>query len=60
VPLEVFLALESGRSGVAISLSLVLLVVCLAVLVGLRERWLGPSARAEPKRRWLGPLERHP
>ncbi len=48
VPLEVFLALESGRSGVAISLSLVLLVVCLGVLVGLRERWLGPSARAEP------------
>lgn len=41
IPLEVYLLLESGGLDGAIVLSLVLLVVCVAVLVGLRERWLG-------------------
>ncbi len=41
VPLEVYLLLESGRAGPAIALSLVLLAVSVAVLVGLRDRWLG-------------------
>lgn len=39
MPLAVFLALESNR-GAAIALSLVLVVVSLAVLVPLRDRWL--------------------
>jgi molybdate transport system permease protein len=41
MPLKVFLLLES-RPDAAIVLSLVLLAASLAVLVGLRERWLGP------------------
>ena len=41
IPLEVYLLLESGGLDAAIVLSLVLLVVCVAVLVGLRDRWLG-------------------
>ena len=41
IPLRVYLLLESGRLDAAIVLSLVLLAVCVAVLVGLRERWLG-------------------
>lgn len=40
MPLAVYIALES-RPEAAISLSLVLLTVSLAVLVGLRDRWLG-------------------
>jgi molybdate transport system permease protein len=39
MPLAVFLALESDR-GAAIALSLVLIVVSLAVLLPLRDRWL--------------------
>lgn len=39
IPLEVYLLLESGRLDGAIVLSLVLLGVCVAVLVGLRDRW---------------------
>ena len=39
-PLKVYLLLES-RPEAAIALSLVLLAVSLAVLVGLRRRWLG-------------------
>ena len=39
MPLAVFLALESDR-GAAITLSLVLIAVSLAVLVPLRDRWL--------------------
>lgn len=39
MPLAVFLALESDRDA-AIALSLVLIVVSLAVLVPLRDRWL--------------------
>jgi molybdate transport system permease protein len=39
IPLQVYLLLESGRLESAIALSLVLLVVCVAVLVVLRERW---------------------
>jgi molybdate transport system permease protein len=46
VPIEVFLALESGRPGVATALSLLLVGLCLGVLIALRDRWLGPSARA--------------
>ena len=41
VPLQVYLLLESGRQGTAVALSLVLLGVSVAVLVGLRDRWLG-------------------
>jgi molybdate transport system permease protein len=40
MPLAVYLALET-RPELAITLSLVLLVVSLAVLVGLRDRWIG-------------------
>lgn len=42
MPLAVYLALESNPDA-AIALSLVLLVVSLAVLIGLRDRWLGAS-----------------
>jgi molybdate transport system permease protein len=40
VPLAVYVALETRPEG-AIALSLILLAVSLAVLVGLRDRWLG-------------------
>jgi molybdate transport system permease protein len=40
VPLQVFVLLESGRLESAVALSLVLLAVSVAVLVGLRDRWL--------------------
>jgi molybdate transport system permease protein len=40
-PLLVFLDIESGHEDTALALSLVLLAVSLAVLVGLRDRWLG-------------------
>jgi molybdate transport system permease protein len=43
MPLAVYVALESDTDG-AIALSLVLLVVSLAVLIGLRHRWLGAPA----------------
>lgn len=43
MPLAVYLSLESSRPETAIVLSLVLLTVSLAVLVGLRDRWLGVS-----------------
>ena len=43
VPLQVYLLLESGRLEAAVALSLVLLAVSLAVLVGLRDRWLRTS-----------------
>lgn len=42
MPLAVYLALESNPDA-AIVLSLVLLAVSLAVLLGLRDRWLGVS-----------------
>ncbi|MDQ6713388.1 MAG: ABC transporter permease [Candidatus Dormibacteraeota bacterium] len=42
MPLAVYLALETNPDA-AIVLSLVLLAVSLAVLVGLRDRWLGAS-----------------
>jgi len=38
MPLDVYTALQADRDT-AVALSLVLLVVCVAVLVGLRERW---------------------
>jgi molybdate transport system permease protein len=41
IPLQVYLLLESGRLEGAITLSLVLLGVSVAVLAILRERWLG-------------------
>jgi molybdate transport system permease protein len=43
MPLEVYLALETEPER-AVVLSLVLLGVSVAVLVGLRERWLSGSA----------------
>jgi molybdate transport system permease protein len=42
MPLAVYLALETNPEA-AILLSLVLLAVSLAVLIGLRDRWLGAS-----------------
>jgi molybdate transport system permease protein len=41
MPLEVYVLLESGRLDAAVVLSLVLMTVCIAVLVLLRDRWLG-------------------
>ena len=38
LPLAVFVALESDRDT-AVALSLVMVIVSLAVLIGLRERW---------------------
>jgi molybdate transport system permease protein len=43
VPLEVFLLLETGEVESAVMLSLVMLSVSVAVLVALRDRWLGPA-----------------
>jgi len=40
MPLAVFLALESGDRQAAIALSLLLIVVSLAVMVPMRDRWL--------------------
>jgi len=40
LPLFVYVTLETGNGDAAIILSLVLLAVALAVLVGLRDRWL--------------------
>jgi molybdate transport system permease protein len=40
VPIAVYLALET-KPEAAITLSLILLVVSLAILVGMRDRWLG-------------------
>jgi len=40
-PLLIYLDIESGHDGTALALSLLLLAVSLAVLVGLRDRWLG-------------------
>jgi molybdate transport system permease protein len=45
MPLAVYLALESDPEA-AIALSLVLLVVSIAVLAGLRDRWLSPGSTA--------------
>ena len=42
MPLAAYLALETNPDA-AIVLSLVLLAVSLAVLIGLRDRWLGAS-----------------
>jgi len=44
LPLAIYLQLESDPGG-AIALSLVLLLVSFAILVGLRDRWLGGPAR---------------
>lgn len=44
IPLEVYLQLEQGGFDDAIVLSLVLLLVCVAVLVALRGRWTGAVA----------------
>jgi molybdate transport system permease protein len=41
IPLQVYLLLESGRLGSALTLSLVLLAVSVTVLAVLRDRWLG-------------------
>jgi molybdate transport system permease protein len=41
IPIEVYRLLESGGFEGAVVLSLVLLVVSIAVLVGLRDRWIG-------------------
>ena len=40
VPIAVYLALESNTDA-AITLSLILLIVSVAILVGMRDRWLG-------------------
>jgi molybdate transport system permease protein len=41
VPIAVYVALETPHPDSAILLSLVLLAVSVAILVGLRDRWLG-------------------
>ena len=41
VPLAVYVALETTKPEGAIVLSLILLAISLAILVGLRDRWLG-------------------
>jgi molybdate transport system permease protein len=41
VPLAVYVALETEQPDGAIVLSLILLAVSLAILVGMRDRWLG-------------------
>jgi len=41
IPLQVYLLLEGGHLGPAIALSLVLVVISVAVLAGLRDRWIG-------------------
>ena len=41
VPIAVYIALETNHSDAAITLSLILLVVSVAILVGMRDRWLG-------------------
>jgi molybdate transport system permease protein len=43
LPLAAYLAQEGGNSGSALVLSLVLLVISIAVLASLRDRWLGPA-----------------
>ena len=45
MPLAVYLALESNPDA-AVALSLVLLVVSIAVLAGLRDRWLSAGTPA--------------
>jgi molybdate transport system permease protein len=41
MPLAVYLLLETTNPQASYTLSLILLAVSLAVLVGLRHRWLG-------------------
>jgi molybdate transport system permease protein len=41
MPLAIYQEIESGNDGIALALSLVLLVVSLIVLASLRDRWLG-------------------
>jgi molybdate transport system permease protein len=41
MPLAIYQDIESGNDGVALALSVILLVVSLIVLVALRDRWLG-------------------
>jgi molybdate transport system permease protein len=43
MPLAIYQNIESGNDGVALALSLVLLLVSLIVLGTLRDRWLGAS-----------------
>jgi molybdate transport system permease protein len=43
MPVEVFLSLQQDPAA-AVALSLVLLLVSVAVLAGLRERWLRTAA----------------
>lgn len=43
MPIAVFQSLETSTPEVGIVLSLVLLAVCVAVLVGLRDRWLNTA-----------------
>ena len=45
-PLLVYLDIESGHEATALAVSIVLLVVSLAVLIVLRDRWLGSAAGA--------------
>lgn len=49
MPLAVYLALETDPEA-AIALSLVLLAVSVAVLLGLRDRWLRPGSSGPPGR----------
>ncbi|TDE09152.1 molybdate ABC transporter permease subunit [Jiangella asiatica] len=44
LPIEAYVAIGAGDSEVAIVLSLLMIVVSVAILVGLRDRWIGSSA----------------
>jgi molybdate transport system permease protein len=42
LPLEAYVAIGAGDTDTAIVLSLLMIAICVAILVGLRGRWLGP------------------
>ncbi|WP_026875012.1 ABC transporter permease [Jiangella gansuensis] len=43
LPIEAYVAIGAGDSDVAVVLSLLMIVVSVAILVGLRERWIGTA-----------------
>ena len=43
LPLEAYVAINSGDTDVAIVLSLLMIAVSVTILVGLRDRWIGTS-----------------
>jgi molybdate transport system permease protein len=41
MPLAIYAELQGGDPQAAVALSVVLLLLCVAILAGMRERWLG-------------------